>query len=382
MASTVYLDHAASTPLDPEVLEAMLPWLAGSASAGNPSSIHSSGRAARAAIDLARESVAELLGADFSEITFTSGGTEADNLAVLGVAAAENRGRRRAVTTAIEHHAVLHAMHRLTDRGWDVVTIAPDETGHIPESAWQRVVDNQTALIACMHANNELGTVQQLQAATAVAATTGALLHVDAVQSLPWLKVDVRLQGFDLCAVSAHKIYGPKGVGALYVRQGTAVAPQIVGGSQEREKRAGTENVAGIVGFGMAARLLQARRDSDAARVRELRMGHLETLLQEIPGLHIHGSGDLLPNILNFAIDGVEGPTLLMNLDRAGICASSGAACSSGSIEPSHVLRALGFSATEAASGVRLSLGRTTTTDDIDHACTMIREIANRVRSA
>jgi cysteine desulfurase len=263
-----------------------------------------------------------------------------------------------------------------------VVTIAPDETGHIAESAWQGAVDNQTALITCMHANNELGTIQQLQAVTAVAATTGALLHVDAIQSLPWLKVDVHLLGCDLCAVSAHKIYGPKGVGALYVRQGTPVAPQIVGGSQEREKRAGTENVAGIVGFGMAARLLQARRDSDAARVRELRRGLLETLLQTIPGMRIHGSGDVLPNILNFAIDGVEGPTLLMNLDRAGICASSGAACSSGSIEPSHVLRALGFSATEAASGVRLSLGRTTTTDDTDHACTMIREIANRVRSA
>lgn len=360
----------------------MLPWLSGSASAGNPSSIHSSGRAARAAIDLARESVAELLGAEFSEITFTSGGTEADNLAILGVAAAESRGRRRAVTTAIEHHAVLHAMHRLSDHGWDVVTIAPDETGHIPESAWQEAVDNLTALIACMHANNELGTVQQLPTATAVAATTGALLHVDAVQSLPWLKVDVRLLGCDLCAVSAHKIYGPKGVGALFVRQGTAVAPQIVGGSQEREKRAGTENVAGIVGFGMAARLLQARRNTDAECVRELRHGLLETLRQTIPGLRIHGSGELLPNILNFAIDGVEGPTLLMNLDRAGICASSGAACSSGSIEPSHVLQALGFSATEAASGVRLSLGRSTTTDDINHACNVIREIANRVRSA
>ncbi len=379
-APVIYMDSAASTPLDPEVLDAMLPWLTNTASAGNPSSIHSVGRAARAAVDTARELVADLLGADFSEVTFTSGGTEADNLAIFGACAVESRNRRSIAASAIEHHAVLNAIHLLQERGWSVATAHPDKTGHIPPSAWESVVNSETALVTCMHGNNELGTIQDVAAAAAAAKAVEATFHVDAVQSLPWLEVNVRLLQCDTCAISGHKIYGPKGVGALYIKQGCTVAPQLVGGSQEREKRAGTENVAAIVGFGAAARLLKTRRLDDARRVSILRARLIESMTNTISGLQLHGEDPLLPNIVNFAVQGVEGPTLLMNLDREGICASSGAACSSGSIEPSHVLRALGFTNTEAAAGVRLSLGRGTTVEEIDRTATAITRIVERVR--
>ncbi len=377
----VYLDNAASTPIDPEVLDAMLPWLQGIASAGNPSSIHSVGRAARSAIDLARESVADLISADFSEITFTSGGTEADNLAILGSANAEKRGRSQVATTAIEHHAVLNAVHLLEDRGWTVNTVQSDRTGHIPYSEWGTAISEQTAIVACMHANNELGTMQDIRAVVQAASKVNATVHVDAVQSLPWVDLNVRTLDFDLCAISAHKIYGPKGIGALYIKQGCSVFPLLVGGSQEREKRAGTENVAAIVGFGAAARLLKGRRAEDAKRVALLRDRLIQRMSNTLSGLRIHGGEPMLPNIVNFAIVGVEGPTLLMNLDREGICASSGAACSSGSIEPSHVLRALGCSSTQAASGVRLSLGRTTTIEEVDHVVDTLQRIVERLQS-
>lgn len=383
MQHEIYLDHAATTPVDPAVVDEMLPWLVDASCCGNPSSIHSYGRRARAAIDLARDRVAALIGSDYSEIVFTSCGSEADNLAVFGVMrAARNSGRNHLVISSIEHHAVLNAAHALTDEGFEVTIIPVSTAGIICLDALQDAVSDRTALVSIMHANNEIGTIQPIQEAAQIAHACGALFHTDAVQSAPVLPIDVNLIPCDLLTLSAHKLYGPKGAGGLYVRTGLKMLPTLFGGAQERERRAGTENVPGCVGFGAAAMISAGRRDADAAHLRGLTVPFMESLRELLPDIIVNGAPDArLPGTVNFSVPGVEGATLLMNLDRAGVYASSGAACSSGSIEPSHVLKAIGLVSSEASRGVRLSAGRSTAREDMQYALEQIVSITRRLQS-
>lgn len=378
--TSIYLDHAATTPLDPAVFEAILPYLTGTGAYGNASSIHRYGREARAAIDEAREAIARLIGADYSEIYFTGSGTEADNLALIGTLYAAS-GKTHLVTSAIEHHAVLHAAHFLQTHGYEATIVGVDANGLVSPQAIADAMMDKTALVSIMHANNEIGTIQPVQEIAALVHERGAIFHTDAVQTAGLLPIDVKELNCDLLTLCAHKMYGPKGVGALYIRQGTKVAPILHGGSQEREKRAGTENVAAIVGFGHAAKLVLANREQEAARLTQLRDRFLALLRSSLPDIRLNGHPTLrLPNNVNISVPGVEGPTLLMNLDRKGIAASSGSACSSGSIEPSHVLKALGLSNELASSGIRFTLGRHTTWEELEHAATTLTEIVQRLK--
>ena len=378
--STIYLDYAATTPTDPEVATAMLPFLTGSGSLGNASSIHRYGREARAAIDEARDSVAQLIHADYSELYFTGSGTESDNLALIGTLTAAPPERNHLVTTAIEHHAVLHSADHLRKRGYEVTIVPVDRDGLVSLEALSEAVTVRTALVSVMHANNEIGTIQPVADIARIAHERGAKFHTDAVQTVGLLPVDVNAISCDLLTLSAHKIYGPKGIGALYIRQGTKVSPTIYGGAQEREKRAGTENVAGIVGFGRAAQLTVQRQATDAATLVVLRDRFIADLHAAIPGLCLNGHPTLrLPNSVNVSIPGVEGPTLLMSLDRLGVAASSGSACSSGSIEPSHVLKAIGLPDALASSGIRFTLGRATTEAELQRTVAILAEIVSRI---
>jgi cysteine desulfurase len=372
----IYLDHAATTPVDPEVADAMLRFLRGPLSFGNPSSIHSYGRMARAAIDEARDRVARLVGADFSEIYFTGSGTEADNLALSGVMRAAPRARNHLVTSSIEHHAVLHTARSLEGEGFGVTLVAPDSEGFVATAAIMEAITNRTTLVSLMHGNNEIGSVQPIAEVATMARERGALFHTDAIQTAGLLEVDFRALGCDLMSLSAHKVYGPKGVGALAIKQGTRVSQILHGGSQEREKRAGTENVAAIVGFGQAAEIAVGRRRQDAERLRLLRGLFVDRLRARVAGLRLNGPPDGgLPNIVNVSVEGVEGATLLMRLDLRGVAASSGSACSSGSIEPSHVLRAIGLPDGLASSGIRFSLGRGTTEEELEQTVERFAEI-------
>lgn len=375
----IYLDYAATTPLDPLVLDAMLPFLR--ETFGNASSIHRFGRAARAAMDTAREHLAALLNADFAEIYFTGSGTEADNLALFGVMQGAQNGRNDVVVSVIEHHAVLHPAHALQTMGYAVHVVPVDSNGSINITALDEAISDKTALVSIMHANNEIGTVQPIAEIARLAHERGALFHTDAVQTAGILPVDVKEIGCDLLTVCAHKMYGPKGVGALFVRQGLKVAPQIHGGAQEREKRAGTENIAALVGFGKAAELAQERKATDAEQLTRQRDGFLTQIREVMPDVRLNGHPtQRLPNNVNVSVEGVEGPTLLMNLDRHGIAASSGSACSSGSIEPSHVLKAIGLTDALASSGVRFSLGRTTTDGELTQAAQVFGNIVEKMR--
>jgi len=375
----IYLDHAATTPTDPEVAAAMLPYLGGPASYGNPSSIHRYGRAARAAVDAARDAVAALIQADYSEIYFTGSGTEADNLALIGTMLAAPPERNHLVTTAMEHHAVLHTAHFLQEQGYAVTIVPVDSDGLVSPEAVAEAITDQTALVSVMHANNEIGTIQPIAEIARLAHARGAKFHTDAVQTAGLLPIAVRALDCDLLTLSAHKIYGPKGIGALYIRQGTKVSPILHGGAQEREKRAGTENVAAIVGFGRAAQLTRERRAADAARLTALRDRFLALLRQAVPGLRLNGHPTLrLPNNVNVSVEGAAGATLLMSLDRLGVAASSGSACSSGSIEPSHVLKAIGLPDSLASSGVRFTLGRGTTEAELERAADLFAQAVRR----
>lgn len=376
----IYLDHAATTPTDPEVAAAMLPFLSGPASYGNPSSIHRYGREARAAVDAARDSVAALIRADYGDIYFTGSGTEADNLALIGTLWAAPPERNHLVTTAIEHHAVLHAAHFLQTQGYEVTIVPVDSDGLVAPDAIAAALTDHTALVSVMHANNEIGTIQPIAEIAQIAHARGAKFHTDAVQTAGLLPLDVRDLDCDLLSLSAHKIYGPKGIGALFIKQGTKVSPLLHGGAQEREKRAGTENVAAIVGFGKAAELTQERREADAAHLTALRDQFLAALRNAIPNLRLNGHSTLrLPNNVNVSVVGAQGSTLLMNLDRLGVAASSGSACSSGSIEPSHVLKALGLPDSLASSGVRFTLGRGTTETELQRAAEIFGQVVLRL---
>ena len=374
-APIAYLDHAATTPLRPEALEAMLPFL--TEQFGNPSGSHSVSRAARAAVDEARVAVAEALGCDPGEVVFTGGGTEADNLALAGVV-----GRRggSVVCSAVEHHAVLHATAALGGR-----VVGVDGDGVVDLDALAAALDHDVSVVSVMLANNEVGTVQPLAAVAEVMhrAAPGAVLHTDAVQAFAWLDVAALAAPAHLVAVSAHKFGGPKGVGALVVRAGTDVAPILHGGGQERDRRSGTHNVAGIVGMAAAMRATVAGRQATNARVAVLRDRLADGLLAAVPGAVETGRrAGRVAGSCHLRFPGVESEALLVLLDDAGVCASAGSACASGAIEPSHVLAAMGVPRHEALASLRLSLGVTTTPDEVDAALKVVPELVARLRAA
>jgi len=375
-----YLDYNSTTPVDPEVLAAMLPFLA--ENFGNASSIHSPGQAARGAVDRARESVAALLGAKAGEIVFTSGGTEADNLALFGLVFALKTAQKHVITTAIEHHAVLNSCQELERQGIDVTFVPVGRDGIADPEDIRRALRPETVLISVMYANNELGTIQPVEEIGRIAAEADVYFHCDAVQAAGKLPLDVNRVGADLLSISAHKIYGPKGAGALYVRAGTPLAPQFHGGHHERDRRPGTENVPGIVGLGKAAELARVNVASDPKRVAGLRDRLEESLLAAIPSIRVNGgAGHRVANTSNLAFSGAGGEALVIALDLQGIACSTGAACSSGAIEPSHVLLAIGLSADDARSSLRFSLGRHTTSEEIDYAASVIPAAVERLRS-
>lgn len=377
----IYLDYNATTPVDHRVLEAMLPCF--DDRFGNASSIHSAGQHARTAVDRARESVAMLIGAKPSEIVFTSGGTEADNLALLGlVAAAPQQSKKHVITTAIEHHAVLNACQELERRGIHATYVSAGADGTVDPDDIRRAITSETILISVMHANNELGTIQPIEEIGRVAAEADVYFHCDAVQSAGKLPLDVNRFGVDLLSISAHKIYGPKGVGALYLRSGTPLEPLLFGGHHERDRRPGTENVPGIVGLGKAAELSRTNLDVDASRISALRDRFETALLDSIPDARINGNRALrVCNTTNITFAGAGGEALLIALDLEGIACSTGAACSSGSVEPSHVLTAIGLSDDEARSTLRFSLGTATTPEEIEAAIQVVRRVVDRIRS-
>jgi cysteine desulfurase len=373
----VYLDHNATTPLDPRVLDVMLPVLRDGF--GNPSSIHWFGQQARAALDGARADTARLLGATPSEIVFTASGTEADNMALRGVAGMAREPRRKVLYAAFEHHAVLNTARALAEEGVPVEAVRVGGDGVVDLADLSARLDETTALVCLMRANNETGVLQPVAEVARLAHEKGALVHCDAVQAAGKVPLDVTELGVDLLAVSAHKLYGPKGVGALYVKRGTRLRPWVRGGSQEKNRRSGTENVAGIVGLGRAAALAGAELAAEAARQGALR-DDLEGRLLGLPGARRNGDGPRVPNTANVSFEGVEAESLLMALDLMGVAVSTGAACAAGAVEPSHVLRAMGLPADRVQGSLRFSLGRGTTAADVERAAAAVTEALERQR--
>jgi cysteine desulfurase len=379
MDKVIYLDHASTTPVDPEVVTAMLPWYA--EEFGNPSTVYSLGLTAGRAVQQARESIAQTIGADPEEIYFTSGGTESDDWAILGVAEAQQKKGRHLVTSTIEHHAVLESMEYLEKRGYEVTRVPVDGAGAVDPDDVRRAIRPDTILVSVMHANNEVGTIQPIADIGKIAREAGVLFHVDAVQTAGKIPLDVRRLGVDLLAVSAHKLYGPKGVGLLYLRKRTRISPLFHGGSQEKGRRAGTHNVPGIVGMAKAFELASARMAEDAAREAALRDRLWQGLENSIDAIELNGGmADRLPNNLNVRLDGIEGEAMILMLDMEGICVSSGSACTTGSHDPSHVLLALGIPAEQAHGSLRVTLGRGTTEEDIDHFLEVFPPIVTRLR--
>jgi len=380
---TIYLDHAATTPLRPEVLEAMLPYL--TEHFGNPSSLHASGRRARQGLDEAREKVATILGARPREIVFTGGGSESDNLAIKGAAWAASARGRHIVTSSVEHHAVLNTCAMLERQGFEVTYLPVDRYGRVDPDQLAEALTDHTTVVSIMYANNEVGTIQPIAEIGAICRQRGVLFHTDAVQAGGFLPLHVDRLGVDLMSLGAHKLYGPKGVGALYIRQGTALLPQAQGGSQERQRRAGTENVAGIAGFGHALELAQgdtAARDADNIRLAALR-DQLSSGLLQIAGTVLTGHPtERLPNSSSLLLDGLEGGDLVAALDLEGVEVSTGSACTSGSTEPSHVLLAMGIDPLRAHGSLRLTPGRGTTEADIARTIELASAVVARMREA
>ena len=374
-----YLDYNSTTPVDPVVLAAMLPYFR--EESGNASSIHSAGQTARAAVDRARESVAALIGAKPAEIVFTSGGTEADNLAIFGLVATSTAARKHIISTAIEHHAVLNSCQALEKTGVAVTFLPVGRDGIVDPDDIRRALRPETILISVMHTNNELGTIQPIEEIGTIVAETDICFHCDAVQAAGKLPLEVNRLGVDLLSLSAHKIYGPKGVGALFVRSGTPLEPQIHGGHHERDRRPGTENVPGIVGLGKSAELARQNLTADTARITAYR-DRLEDALLAISFVRTNGDRTRrVGNTTNLSFAGAAGEALVIALDLQGVAVSTGAACSSGSVEPSHVLLAAGLSPDEARSSLRFSLGRPTTSEEIDQAIDVIPAVVERLRS-
>jgi cysteine desulfurase len=356
----IYLDYAATTPTHPDVVKAMLPYFTDAF--GNPSSIYSYGQEAKGVIEEARKKVADLIGARDEEIVFTSGGTEADNLAIKGVAYANELKGNHIITSTIEHHAVMETCKFLEARGFDVTYLPVDEFGMVAPGDVEKAITGKTILISVMHANNEMGTIEPIAEIGRIARKAEIYFHTDAVQTIGHIPVNVNELGVDLLSMSAHKLYGPKGVGALYVRKGTRLTPFMHGGEQERRQRASTENVPGIVGFGKAVELAQQEMSQEAEHITYLRDQLIKGLLERIDHVRLNGHPQKrLPSNVNVGVEYVEGESMVLNLDLEGICASTGSACSSSSLEPSHVLLAMGLPHELAHGSLRFSLGKWTT---------------------
>lgn len=376
---TIYLDHAATTPVHPRVLGAMLPYL--QEQYGNPSSVYSLAQRAKKALEAARERVAQFIGAQAQEIVFTSGGTESDNTALRGMAQA-NRGRgKHIITTGIEHHAVLDTAAALEKEGFSVTYLPVDEYGQVRIADLEAAIRDDTILISIMYANNEVGTIQPIREIGRVAREHNIIFHTDAVQAAGYLPLDVNRDGVDLLSLSAHKLYGPKGVGVLYIRKGTPIATLLKGGGQERNWRPGTENVAGIVGLGEAVVLAQERMGERGARLRHLRDMLIAGVLEGIDYVRLNGHPEKrLPGNAHFIFEFIEGESLLLSLDLEGIAGSSGSACTSGSLEPSHVLLAMGIPHELAHGSLRLTLGDENTKGDIERVLEVLPPIVKRLR--
>jgi cysteine desulfurase len=376
----VYLDNAATTPVDPRVRAAMLPYL--EELYGNPSSVHSAGQSVRAAVEEARGKVAALIGAHADEVFFTSGGTESDNWALKGTVWARADKGNHIITTAIEHHAVIESCHYLAKHGFEITIIPVDKYGLVDPDDVKKAITPKTIIISVMHANNEIGTIQPVAAIGKIARERGVLFHVDAVQTAGHLPVNVSELNVDLLAISGHKLYGPKGIGALYIKKGVRIDSLFSGGSQERAKRPGTENVPGIIGFGAAAEIALAEFPAEVERLTALRDRLSSELLARIPDSQLNGHPTTrLPNNVNISFSYVEGESLILNLDFEGICASTGSACSSSSLEPSHVLLACGKIAEEAHGSLRFSLGKFTESGDIDAVIEALPRIVKKLRA-
>jgi len=381
----IYFDHAATTRMRPEVLDAMLPYL--QFSYGNPSSIYTLAQEARKAVDESRESVARILGARISEIVFTSGGTESDNAAIKGAASAMRNLGTHIITTEIEHHAVLHTCQQMEQFGFDVTYLPVDSYGMVSIDDVLDSIREDTILVSVMMANNEIGTIQPIkkiaEAVKLSAQEKGKtiLVHTDAVQAAGSLEVNVKDLGVDMLSISAHKFHGPRGVGLLYLRRGTPFEPLIMGGGQERQNRSGTENVPGIVGLGKALELAVKDREELKNSLSAKRDRIIKGLRDEVEGMTINGHlTDRLPNNVSVSFEGVEGEPILLGLDFAGICASSGSACSSASLEPSHVLLAIGHSAELAQGTLRITLGRDNSDEDVDYLMKVLPDLIKKLR--
>ena len=375
----VYLDHNATTPLDPAVIETTVAVLRGEF--GNASSVHTFGQTAKSRLDVARAAVADLIGGRPQEIIFTSGGTEADNLALRGVAEAAG-ARRQIVASAIEHEAVLNTLKALGRQGWTTTLLPVDASGIVPPETLEAALSPDTALVSIMHANNEIGTIQPIAELAAIAHAQGALFHTDAVQSIGKIPVDVERLGVDLLSLSAHKFNGPQGAGALWVRRGRRLVAATTGGGQERRRRAGTENVAAIAGLGAAARIARARLEAGPGDTAALRDRLEAGILAGVPGTVVNGDpARRVPNTTNISFDRVEAESLLIALDLEGVAVSTGSACSSGTLEPSHVLRAMGFPPHRTQNSIRFSLGLGNTTEQIDHVVDVMPRVVERLRA-
>ena len=377
----IYLDHNATTPPSDAVVQRMTATLRDEF--GNPSSVHHFGQRAKAIIDEARSAVAGLIGADPGDVVFTGGGTEGDNLVIRGIAEAlEPTGRKHLIASAIEHEAVLNTLKALARRGWKTTLLPVDETGIVSPDTLRSAMTEETALVSVMHANNEIGTVQPIPELAAIARERRALFHTDAVQSAGKIPLDVKTLGVDLLSISAHKFYGPKGVGALWIRRGVRLQPPLTGGKQERSRRAGTENVAGIAGMGVAAREAIAKMDSEAARLAALRNRLEDGILRSVTGTALNGvRSPRVPNTTNISFDRTEAESLLIALDLEGVAVSTGSACSSGTLEPSHVLKAMGFPPHRTQNSLRFSLGAANTEAEIDRVIAVLPGIVEKLRS-
>jgi len=376
-----YFDHNATTPPAPEVTEAVVRALTDEF--GNASSVHHFGQRAKAVLDEARSAVAALIGGEPAEIVFTSGGTEADNLALRGAAEAlESTGRRHLIASSIEHEAVLNTVKALVKRGWTSTLLPVDASGIVAPAALASAITRETAIVSVMHANNEIGTVQPIADLAAIAHEHGALFHTDAVQSAAKLPVDVKALGVDLLAISAHKFNGPKGAGALWIRRGTRLISTMTGGKHERNRRGGTENVPGIAGMGVAARLGREKLTANAARLSALRDRLERGVLDRVSGTALNGAPTpRVPNTTNISFDGVEAESLLIALDLEGFAVSTGSACSSGTLEPSHVLRAMGLPSHRTQNSIRFSLGLGNTEEQVDALLAKLPTVVEKLRT-
>lgn len=379
MTKFVYADNAATTAVSKEVLDEMMPYFGDKY--GNPSSIYSKGREAKEALDAARKKVADAIGADEQEIFFTSGGSEADNWAIRGIAQSNIKKGRHLITTKFEHHAVLHTMKALEKEGFEVTYLDVNSNGIVKPSDLEAAIRPDTTLVSIMYANNEIGTIQPIPELAKICADKGVIFHTDAVQAVGHVKINVKEQHIDLLSLSAHKFHGPKGVGALYIRKGLRFPNLIEGGAQEKNRRAGTENVPGIVGLGKAIELAVSSIDENAAKVSKLRDRLIDGILK-LPYTRLNGDRvKRLPGNVNISVEGIEGESLLLLLDMNGICASSGSACTSGSLDPSHVLLAIGLKHEVAHGSVRFSLSELNTDEDVDYILEKFPQIVDRLRA-